>query len=119
MMFRFSKKVKQLEIGRKASRNYSQPENIEDWININKLAAPCPAAAKWMVLERHHMPEAVWIETGTHLGGTTRFLAGLASKVITLEPSEFYFQQTSKSLAGLPNVETIHGSSEEHLAKNP
>lgn len=117
MMFRFSKKVKQLEIGRKASQNYSQPENIEDWINVNKLAAPCPAAAKWMVLERHHIPGAVWIETGTHLGGTTRFLAGLASKVITLEPSEFYFQQASKSLAGLPNVETIHGSSEEHLDK--
>jgi len=117
MMFRFSKKVKQLEIGRKASRNYSQPETIEDWININKLAAPCPAAAKWMVLGRHNIPNSVWIETGTHLGGTTRFLAGLASKVITLEPSEFYFQQASKSLAGLPNVETIHGSSEEHLDK--
>jgi len=78
------------------ARNYSQPENIEDWININKLAAPCPAAAKWMVLGQHNIPNSVWIETGTHLGGATRFLAGLASKVITLEPSEFYFQQASK-----------------------
>ena len=76
MMFKFSKKVKQLEIGRKASRNYSQPETIEDWIHTNKLCPPCPAAVKWMVLERHHIPGAVWIETGTHLGGTTRFLAG-------------------------------------------
>jgi len=48
---------------------------------------------------------------------TTRFLAGLASKVITLEPSEFYFQQASKSLAGLTNVEIINGSSEEHFDK--
>jgi hypothetical protein len=76
MMFRFSKKVNQLEIGRKASRNYSQPETIEDWININKLAAPCPAAAKWMVLGRHNILNSVWIETGTHLGGATRFLRG-------------------------------------------
>jgi hypothetical protein len=59
MMFKFTKKVKQFEIGRKASRNYSQPENIGDWININKLAAPCPAAAKWMVLGRHNIPNSV------------------------------------------------------------
>ena len=108
---------KSTKAGREAARNYSQPENIEDWIRTNKLCPPCPAAVKWMVLERRHIPGAVWIETGTHLGGTTRFLAGLASKVITLEPSEFYFQQASKSLAGLTNVEIINGSSEEHFDK--
>lgn len=114
--FRFHKKS--TEVGRQAARNYRQPETMEDWIRINKLAPPCPAAVKWMVLERHHIPGAVWIETGTHLGETTRFLAGLASKVISLEPSDFYFQQASKSLADLSNVEVIKGSSEDNFEKN-
>ena len=116
-MFKKFKNQKALEISRKAARNYPQPKNLEDWIKLNKLAASCPAPAKWMVLERHHIPGSVWIETGTHLGGTTRFLAGLASKVISLEPSDFYFQQGSKSLADLSNVEVIKGSSEENFEK--
>lgn len=103
--------------GRRALKNLPQPFTVEEWISANKLCPPCPPAVKWMVLERRHIPGAIWIETGTHMGGTTRFLAGLASKVISLEPSDFYFQQASQSLAGLANVELINGCSEDHFHK--
>lgn len=110
------KNQKLVDQARDKSQNYRQPETIEDWIRLNKLAPPCPAAVKWMVLERHHIPGAVWIETGTHLGDTTRFLAGFSPHVISIEPSEFYFQEASKALSGLANVELVQGSSENVLA---
>jgi len=97
-------------------RNFPQPENFEDWISSNRLAPPCPAVAKHLVLERPHIPGAVWLETGTHLGHTTRFLSGFSPRVISIEPSEFYFQEACKALSGLANVDLVQGTSESSLA---
>jgi len=103
------------------AKKYFELEDLSkkysSWIHEGRLAPPPPAEAKLLVLERHHIPGAVWIETGTFQGNTTRFLSELGSLVISLEPADFYFQQASKSLAGFSNIKLIKGSSEEFLEK--
>jgi len=111
----FGSRNKSLAHGRKAAQNFQQPKNIEDWIEVNKLAPPCPAEVKYLVLARHHIPGATWIETGTHLGGTAKFLASMSDEVYTIEPSEFYFQKAKQALAGENKIHLLKGSSEELL----
>ena len=87
------------------------------WIIKNKLASPPPTEAKHLVLERYHIQDAVWLETGTFKGDTTRFLAGISPRVISIEPSDFYFREATKRLSDLPNVELIKGSSQDCLER--
>lgn len=82
---------------------------------------PAPHNVKTAVLARHGLVGAVWIETGTHMGDTTAFLATDASlsakAVISLEPSTKYFQASQNRLAHLPNVELVNSTSEECLSR--
>lgn len=87
------------------------------WIVKKKLSLPPPSEAKHLVMERYNIPNAVWLETGTFRGDTTRFLASISPRVISIEPSVFYFQEASKTLAGFHNVELFQGSSEQLFEK--
>lgn len=74
-----------------------------------------PQPVKESVFKRFHISGAPWIETGTYIGTSTRFLASLGSKVYSLEPSPSFFELSKKRFRGRQNVEIIHGSSETKL----
>jgi len=53
----------------------------------------------------------VFVETGTYLGGTTRWAATQFDRVHTIEQAEQLYQQHSPGLAAMPNVTTHLGDS--------
>jgi hypothetical protein len=60
------------------------------------------------------MVDGAWVETGTYLGDTTKFLTRnfQQNKVITLEPDERIYRFTAHRLRKFKNIEFINGSSE-------
>jgi len=80
-----------------------------------KWTQPPPAIVKRSMLIRRSLTSDTWIETGTYLGGTTRFLAKRATFVYSIEPSQELANRAKESLADLTNVRIIHGTSEEKL----
>ena len=83
------------------------------------FALPAPHFVKQSVLERHGIPRAPWIETGTYRGSTTAFLS--ASKVlkpplvISIELSEVLYRAASEKLGHLAGIKLVCGSSEDAL----
>lgn len=79
------------------------------------FASPSPQKVKMRVLQRRSIPNATWIETGTYLGDTSKFLSNLGTKVLTIEPQEKLFLNAKRKLYKLKNIEFLHGTSEECL----
>ena len=75
-------------------------------------SSPAPPDVKWAVLRRHAIPDALWIETGTYRGDTTRFLSSIGREVISIEPEPNLAARARARLASLPNVTILMGSSE-------
>ena len=71
-----------------------------------------PQFVKEKIFEKYALPDAIWIETGTFRGKTTRFLSRLASQVYTIEAAEKYYENARKRFSGT-NVKVLHGLSEE------
>lgn len=82
------------------------------WIS-NGYGLPAPWIVKMNVLTRNGIPNATWVESGTFLGKTSLFLADIAQKVYTLEPSPLLFQKSKSTLSSKKNVVQIQGTSEE------
>jgi hypothetical protein len=78
------------------------------------FSAPSPQFVKINVLKRNGIADGTWVETGTYLGDTTKYLATnfQQNKVITLEPDERIYRFTAYRLRKFKNVEFINGSSE-------
>lgn len=81
------------------------------WVG-NGFALPAPAIVKRSCLARHGLDDSIWVETGTYLGDTTSFLAGLGNRVITIEPEPTLFERAQKRFSGTGNVEVVFGLSE-------
>lgn len=75
---------------------------------------PAPKQVKWEVLTRYG-GDGLWVETGTYQGETAQFLADNCRQVISIEPSEFYFNYAQKNLKHINNIKLINGTSEEIL----
>jgi hypothetical protein len=94
-------------------RNFLKDLNsIYSW-HSSLYEAPSPNFIKRGVLVRNAIPQGTYVETGTYLGDTTKFLAKRFPRVISLEPDQKLFSRAVKRLAPFSNVEIIHGSSEE------
>lgn len=91
-----------------------QAKEIAKW-RERGFAAPSPAFVKRQVLERHNLPDATWIETGTFQGDTTAFLAERAKKVISIEPEPKLFAAAKQRFTGQAKVEIRNGLSETVL----
>ncbi|MBL4627957.1 MAG: hypothetical protein JKY00_07955 [Roseicyclus sp.] len=63
---------------------------------------------------RYGVEGAPWIETGTYLGTTTRFLAKSFPHVYTVEPSDKFYREAVAQFEG-QNVEVINAPSEKAL----
>ena len=79
-----------------------RPFSLYRWYLKTGCHNPIPAYIKRKLLLRHSVRSATWIETGTYLGETTRFLASRFPVVHTIEPSEYCMSRakllTSRSL---------------------
>ena len=60
------------------------PESLK-WRG-SSYASPSPQHVKIRILKSNCLQNATWIETGTYLGDTTSKLAGIAKKIISIEP---------------------------------
>lgn len=83
------------------------------WRN-NGFSSPSPQFIKTQVLKRNGIQAGTWVETGTYLGDTTKFLSKNfpTSKVISLEPQIQIFTFAKFRLRFRKNVFLINGSSE-------
>jgi hypothetical protein len=84
---------------------------LRSWID-KACAGPSPAFMKRRVLARNAAPDSVWVETGTFLGETTRFLAGFARHVHSIEPDDRLFERAAANTLSWPNISVLHGTSE-------
>ena len=79
----------------------------------NKFQSPSPYAIKYQVLKKYGIKETSWIETGTYLGETTRFLAKNYPSVLSLEPSIPHFQYGLSKFRKNRKIKLINKTSEE------
>lgn len=82
---------------------------------LRDFSAPYPTFVKRKTLISNAIPDANWIETGTYMGSTSKFLAKRYPKVTTIEPSDFFFQFAESRLDKCINVEILFGQSEIHF----
>lgn len=75
-------------------------------------AAPSPNQIKRFILERNGLPGATWVETGTFKGNTTAFLAGIGSKVYSIEPEPTLFANAAARFASNDRITILNGPSE-------
>ena len=87
-----------------------------EWI-FNGYSVPAPQTVKLSVLARYGYLEGTWVESGTYLGQTSKFLARKASQVITIEPSHELVTRARKKLSKYRNIRVVEGLSEFELPK--
>jgi len=80
---------------------------------IRGYGAPSPQFIKLRILKRNCIPGAPWIETGTYLGDTTKFLSKNSKMVFSIEPAALLYEFVTKRLSRLNNVQIVFGTSEE------
>ena len=85
------------------------------WI-IQSYKMPCPPKVKRRAIYSHSIKGGDWIETGTYLGETTKFLANRKNKVISIEPQLNLFEFNQMRFRKNKNVTIIHGTSQEKLS---
>ena len=64
---------------------------------------------------RYNFSHGAWIESGTYLGETSKYLSKIAKYVYTIEPSKKYFDASKETLSNEKNIEIINGTSEDCL----
>ncbi len=79
----------------------------------SSYAAPSPHFIKQKVLLRNAISGATWVETGTHLGQTTKELSKHGTFVYSIEPEPTLYSNAADYFKSYPNVEILKGVSEE------
>lgn len=91
-------------------------EEFLQW-KARNYAAPSPTYIKRAVLQREGIPNAAWVETGTYLGETAKFLSAFSKHVYTIEPEPKLALNAKNSLAKQSNITVIQGTSEDEFPK--
>jgi hypothetical protein len=97
-----------IETGRSA-------RSVIDWVRRGCVGY-APQFVKQNVLMKHCVPGAPWVETGTYIGTTTKFLSTHAPRVHSIEPANVLYENALKRFRGT-NVQMYHGTSEEVLPR--
>jgi len=70
------------------------------------------------VLSKYAGRARVFVETGTHIGKTTKIAASLGfDRVYTIELAEHFYKAAERMFSGTPNVRCIFGDSTEKLGE--
>ena len=83
-----------------------------DWYFFKKCSPPPPHFIKQSLLLRHGINKSVWVETGTYLGQTTKFLSENFRFVHSIEPSKKCMRIAKRNLRFSKNVALYEGTSE-------
>jgi hypothetical protein len=89
--------------------------SVIDWVRRGCIGF-APQFVKQNILMTYCVPAAPWVETGTYLGTTTKFLAARSPKVHSIEPATALFEDAARRFSG-SNVVMHHGTSEEVLPR--
>jgi hypothetical protein len=79
--------------------------------------APYPTFIKRKTLVSHAVPDGNWIETGTYVGSTSKFLSRKFPRITTIEPSEHFYKLSNSRLSSVKNIRVIFGSSEQEFER--
>lgn len=90
------------------------PSSLLGW-KYRNFASPSATKAKRSVLHRYGDPKDTWIETGTYLGETTKFLSRWAAQVYSVEPQPQLAMRAKRKFRQQDNVTVIEGLSENHI----
>lgn len=77
-----------------------------------RYEAPCPAEIKHSVLQRYNLPNSTWVETGTFMGDTTKFLSEIAAIVYSIEPEPALYSAAVSKFSSNQSVKLINDVSE-------
>jgi hypothetical protein len=94
------------------------PEDLYElikWQEIYNFSEPFPHFIKRKVLKEYSSPSTIWVETGTLVGDTAKYLSKVAKFVYTIEPSEKYYNLSVKNLTNYENVKIYNDTSENKL----
>ena len=86
-------------------------------MGIHRFFATCSQFVKQSIFSRYIPSNSLCIETGTFQGESTDFLSRRVLKVISIEPSDKYYQAARHRFSGFPNVELVNATSEDILEK--
>ena len=87
-------------------------EQLETWQNVHKFREPYPYFVKKNVFDDHNLDNAIWVETGTHVGETTEYLSNISKFVYSIEPSKKYFEISKEKLKNIENIQLFNDTSE-------
>lgn len=85
---------------------------MREW-RARGFAAPSPDHVKRRVLLRLAMPGTTWVETGTFRGEATVLQAGVARRVVSLEPEPALHAAAVRRFASTLKVEIVNATSEQ------
>ncbi len=85
---------------------------LSKWFFLDKCSSPPPHFVKQSLLLRHGIKNSVWVETGTYLGQTTKFLSEHFNFVHSIEPSKKCLRIAKRNLKFSKNVALYEGTSE-------
>jgi hypothetical protein len=97
--------------------NLSATNKLEfvGWFKRN-FENPVPHFLKMKVLSAASDVDA-WIETGTYVGQTTRFLGESGTTVVSIEPSVDLAVSATRNLSSYTNIKIVNALSEEVLGE--
>lgn len=95
-------------------RIFSALRDCKYWA-LRGFAAPSPHFIKQSCLVRNGYPDAIWVETGSYLGQTTKVLSKIGTKVFSIEPEPTLFENVKKYFANTKNIYILKGTSESVL----
>ncbi len=91
-------------------------KEIINWLK-SSFKSPSPHFIKQLVLKREGVSNGIWIETGTYLGDTTKYLSTFANKVYSIEPQLKLYERALKRFEKCKNIMLLNSTSEEALPK--
>ena len=92
---------------------YIKPLILWDWYSRRQCTNPPPSIIKHKILLRHGIKFANWIETGTFIGETTKFLSKNYPRVHTIEASNECIQIAKRYVGRKSNITFYQGTSED------
>jgi hypothetical protein len=85
---------------------------INPFDKLSKYNKSAPRVFKQKLFLKYTFSQGAWVETGTYLGETTKYLARY---VYSIEPSKKYFDDAKEMFSKEKNIMLTHGTSEDCL----
>ena len=85
------------------------------WKDLHNYSEPFPTFVKKQVFNEYNSSSTIWVETGTLVGDTAKYLSKIAKFVYTIEPSKKYYNLSVKNLTNCENVKIYNDTSENKL----